>query len=297
MNFTYRVKWSHLDISYYGVRYAEDATLDSLFTTYFTSSKYVHEFIEKNGNPDIIEIRQTFDTKLEAKQWEERVINKGKLYKSEKWLNKGNNGSFKNVVMSDEIKNSISKTKREKSLKRPKRIWIKRENDTMLIDATDSIPEGWVKGRIKTEAVLAHIDFLNKPDRLTEEQKKEKAQKHSEKTKGKKKPVGFGDKISKANTGKEKIWARGDANPAKRDDVREKISKSWENREPILWFYNPVTLEKMWVYKKDLHTVNTIIWKRGKLPTGKWFNDGVKNIWVKNDDISSSTNLYRGKVK
>ena len=283
-------------MSYYGVRYAEDATIESLMTTYFTSSTYVHEFIENNGMPDVVEIRKIFETKLEAKRWEDRVISKCKLYKLPNWLNKGNNNGLKDVVMTDEIKRRISDRKLSNSAKREKRIWIKRGNETLLINASESIPDGWSQGRIKTDAILAHIELLNDPNRMSDEQKKQKAQRTSDSNKGKKKPDGFGDKISKANTGKERIWARGECNPSKRADVREKISKSWENREHIVWFYRIDTLEKMWIYKKDLHTVDTTLWKRGKLTTGKWFNDGIKNIWVKNEDIEN-TSLYIGKLK
>ena len=66
--YTYLIGWSKLNTWYYGSRFALKSNClyetgchpDDLFVTYFTSSKYVKNFIKLNGNPDIIQIRKTF---------------------------------------------------------------------------------------------------------------------------------------------------------------------------------------------------------------------------------------------
>ena len=49
MSYTYLIGWTKYNIQYYGVRYAKGCHPDDLWKTYFTSSKYVKEFREKNG--------------------------------------------------------------------------------------------------------------------------------------------------------------------------------------------------------------------------------------------------------
>jgi hypothetical protein len=114
MFFTYLLGWSKLDRYYYGVRYKEGVTLESLGTTYFSSSTYVLKFIEEYGLPDIIEIRKVFETKQEAKSWETKVLSKLKVPNNIKYLNKSNNNCFKNTVMNEEIKQKISSANRGK---------------------------------------------------------------------------------------------------------------------------------------------------------------------------------------
>ena len=58
--YTYRIKWSKNNISYYGVRYAKNCHPNDLWVTYFTSSKFVKIQREKCGEPDTIQIRKTF---------------------------------------------------------------------------------------------------------------------------------------------------------------------------------------------------------------------------------------------
>lgn len=296
MNFTYRIKWSQTGISYYGVRYKDGIDTSSLMTTYFTSSKYVHAYIEQHGLPDIVEIRKIFESKLEAKQWEERVIDRAKLYKNINWLNVGNNGSFKNVIMDSEMKRKISDAKlRNKSLKKKT---YNNGIETRLFSEFDEIPEGFILGRFITEKIAAHIDKLRFIyENKTPECRKLIGEKISKKTKGKRKPDGFGEKISTANIGKPRPSMIGDLNPSKREDVRYKISKSWENRENIVWFYHKETLQSRWVYVNDIDTLDNSVWVRGKPTNGSWFNDGISNIWVRNDDFRDVENLNKGKIK
>jgi hypothetical protein len=89
--YTYLIGWSDKNIFYYGVRYAKKSDPNELWKTYFTSSKYVKSFREKNGDPDIIQIRKTFNDKKAAILWEHKVLKRLNVVKDEKWLNKTDN--------------------------------------------------------------------------------------------------------------------------------------------------------------------------------------------------------------
>jgi hypothetical protein len=302
--YTYRIKWTALNLSYYGVRYKENEYTSALMTTYFTSSSYVRATIEKHGLPDLVEIRKTFDTKLAAKKWEERVISKGKLYKSPLWLNKGNNNAFRDVVMDSDIRAKISENKRKAHEKtvatKGKRKMYNNGTESKLYYESDVIPDGWVLGIIKSQKQIDHSKKLHEYNKnMPPEVRAERSRRQSEATRGKKKPDGFGAKVSKASRGKSKPWQAGDKNVSKREDVKEKISKSWENRELGVWYTNKETNTTIYAKKseysyEDLEKNGFI---RSKPPKGKWFNDGSTDIWVRDDSVIDTSNLISGRIK
>jgi len=62
---------------YYGVKYGKDANPETFWKKYFTSSKKVKLLVEKHGVESFdVEIRRTFQTPQDAKQWEDRVLRK-----------------------------------------------------------------------------------------------------------------------------------------------------------------------------------------------------------------------------
>ena len=85
--YTYLIGWSKFNKWYYGVRYAIGCTPNDLWVDYKTSSKYVHEFTKLHGDPDIIQIRKTFNNIESARKWEETVLIRMKVIKEDKWLN------------------------------------------------------------------------------------------------------------------------------------------------------------------------------------------------------------------
>jgi len=263
MYFTYRIKWSKLDISYYGVRYKDNITPQSLMTTYFTSSVYVKDFIKENGAPDIIQIRKTFTDKVKAKKWEEKGISKGKLYLSDKWLNKGNNNSFKGVVMDNDIRRLISKKRKEqeinnKMIRGKKKIYNNGETNKYFYE-NDTISTEWKLGILKSEKMKSHIEKLNRKNKnMTEEQKNIKSQKLSESKKGISKPEGFGDKISKYWKGRKRPNQTGANNPSCSHEARKKISESWKNREKGKWIYSEELKEKYYI-KESEHSLDSLI--------------------------------------
>ena len=90
--YCYLIGWSKLNKYYYGARWSEKANPKDLWNGYYTSSKLVKIFKEQNGNPDIIQVRKTFNCKKKTQKWEKRVLKKLKAVSNEKWLNKAIGG-------------------------------------------------------------------------------------------------------------------------------------------------------------------------------------------------------------
>lgn len=92
--YTYLIGWSNLNKFYYGRRTAKKCHPEEFWKTYFTSSLYVKNFIKENGEPDIIQIRQTFQDTLKCEIWEHRFLTKIKAATNPKFINQHNGGSF-----------------------------------------------------------------------------------------------------------------------------------------------------------------------------------------------------------
>lgn len=104
--YTYLIGWMKHNKWYYGVRYGKDCHPSDLWNTYFTSSKYVAEFRTQYGEPDIIQIRKTFNDEKSAIKCEDRVIRNLKLYENTNFLNKAYSGS---IYYDDEVRRKMSK--------------------------------------------------------------------------------------------------------------------------------------------------------------------------------------------
>ena len=85
--FTYHIAWTNIDKHYYGVRYAEGCQPSDLWSSYFTSSKLVFDYRQQYGEPDVIEIRRTFDDADSAVAWEHKVLQRLNVLESDNWLN------------------------------------------------------------------------------------------------------------------------------------------------------------------------------------------------------------------
>lgn len=72
--YTYLIGWSDQQKFYYGVRFAKNCNPSDLWVKYFTSSEPVAEFRKEYGEPDIIQIRKTFNSKESAILWEQKVL-------------------------------------------------------------------------------------------------------------------------------------------------------------------------------------------------------------------------------
>ena len=116
--YTYLIGWSTLNKFYYGVRYKKGCSPEDFWKSYFTSSKTVQMYREHYGEPDIKEIRKTFDCPNKAKLWESRVLIKLNCAQEEKWLNQCNsNGKFHTISgISEKHKLAISKASKGRKL-------------------------------------------------------------------------------------------------------------------------------------------------------------------------------------
>jgi hypothetical protein len=94
MAYTYLIGWSCYNKFYYGARWAKNCSPNDLWNTYFTSSKYVKEFREEHGEPDIIQIRKVFDDIQKCRDYERKILEKLNVLNNDVWLNKNINGSF-----------------------------------------------------------------------------------------------------------------------------------------------------------------------------------------------------------
>jgi len=106
--FTYLLRWTQHDKSYYGVRFCRNCSPTSLWTTYFSSSTYVQQFRAEYGDPDVIEIRKTFTDKHEAMMWEHRVLSRLHVPNNVRWLNKN---AGKNPMTVQEHRDKLSATR------------------------------------------------------------------------------------------------------------------------------------------------------------------------------------------
>lgn len=271
-------------------------------TTYLTSSSYVKDFINLHGMPDLIQVRKIFDSAIKAKQWEERVISKGKLFLSPLWLNKGNNNSFKDVVMDTDIAKRISTVKLKKSKERKDQFGSKtvynNGDDEIRLYSHETVPDGFIKGNKPTEKRLNHYKKLND---LTLEERDRRAKLVSLKTKGKKKPDDFGEKVSKGLKGIKRPQFCGENNNSNTTEAKAKISKSWENRELGIWIYFPKTGQELYA-KPSEHNIDQMYtegWIKGKPSSkGAWYNNGQNNFWILDKDKENRIqNLSLGKLQ
>ena len=89
--YTYLIGWSKLNTFYYGRRTAKNCHPNEFWNKYFTSSKYVKEFVKNNGEPDIIEIRKTFPNNPKSCcVWECKVLGRMDVQHDSRFLNNRN---------------------------------------------------------------------------------------------------------------------------------------------------------------------------------------------------------------
>ena len=91
--YSYHLYHSPTQSHYYGIKFAKGCSPDTLWTTYFSSSKKVKELINKYGEDSFeAEIRKIFKTGKEALLWEHRVLTKLDAANKPNWINRHNGG-------------------------------------------------------------------------------------------------------------------------------------------------------------------------------------------------------------
>lgn len=133
--YTYLIGWKHLNKWYYGSRYSKKLKIpeEDLWKKYFTSSKTVKYFRMQFGEPDVIEIRKTFNDKRKALKWETKILIKFNVCSNNCWLNISDNAGGINPppIHSN-------------------RIWINKDLKNKRIQHTELnlyLKNGWKKGR------------------------------------------------------------------------------------------------------------------------------------------------------
>lgn len=106
--YVYAILWTSHNIGYVGVRYAKGCHPDEFWKRYFTSSSYVKAFRAANGEPDSIQIIETFLTKEQAIATEFDIIKTFDLHNDPKFLNKNCGGA---IILGDESKAKLAKAR------------------------------------------------------------------------------------------------------------------------------------------------------------------------------------------
>lgn len=141
--YTYLIGWKELNLYYYGSKYAIDANPKTFWKNYFTSSNKVAYMREKYGEPDVIQIRKTFNDAQSCTAWEYKVL-KRVLSKSNSsrhiWINQ--NIGFGDFYKENNVPEYLS-YKRNEYLKNRTDEQIKRDYEARLRGAANE------EGRIK----------------------------------------------------------------------------------------------------------------------------------------------------
>lgn len=119
--YTYLIGWTNQNTWYFGVRYKKGCHPSDLWDPYKTSSKHVLKFIEAYGEPDIIEVRQTFDTVEAAVRAESYILRRLKVREKVEWLNVSSGSeNFCNFGESASERTRLIRAKRKGSWKTTK---------------------------------------------------------------------------------------------------------------------------------------------------------------------------------
>jgi hypothetical protein len=127
--YTYLIGWSKLNVWYYGVRFAKRCHPSELWVTYFTSSKVVKTYRSDHGEPDIVEIRKTFNDVKSARNWETKVLKRLKVISSKHWLNQTDNIA---ILLTEEQRRNIFTDEVTSRMSEKRKKWIAENREKAL---------------------------------------------------------------------------------------------------------------------------------------------------------------------
>jgi hypothetical protein len=180
--YTYIIGWSKHNRFYYGVRYSKNSNPKELWKTYFTSSKHVLQFRQIYGEPDIIDIRKTFDNVNKARLWENTVLRRLKVIEKDIWINKTDNLSIDPI--SAQIGAKKPKSDEFKKKCRDNRLGKKLNEDTKEKIRQKALGRtGYWKNKNLSEEMKKNLSDIGK--KLTGDKNPFFGKKHSEDTKKK----------------------------------------------------------------------------------------------------------------
>jgi hypothetical protein len=91
--FTYSIREISTGRWYYGVRYAEGCSPSDMFTTYFTSSSVLDPLIRNSPHKFSYKIKRKFSCKIEAQEWECKILKRTGAAKHPNSFNKHSSGA------------------------------------------------------------------------------------------------------------------------------------------------------------------------------------------------------------
>jgi hypothetical protein len=164
--YTYLIGWSNQNKYYYGVRYAKDCHPNDFWDKYFTSSNFVKELRETCGEPDLIQIRRTFDTPDQAIAWETKVLKRMNVLHRNDFLNQNIAGT---AVMTEQGKSKVSATHKGKTISAEtkakmsiaRKQWLKHNQDPnvgkQISDETRAKLSAAKKGKKRSAETIAKM--------------------------------------------------------------------------------------------------------------------------------------------
>jgi len=123
--YSYIIGWTALDRWYYGIEYGikKVANPYNIWKTYFTSSKIVLRFREMHGEPDVIQVRRTFNNASTCIDWELKVLTRMKVLDDDRFLNANISPGIKlrdpnspNPMSDPRIRNKMINTKLRRNI-------------------------------------------------------------------------------------------------------------------------------------------------------------------------------------
>jgi len=201
--YTYHISWTEQNKHYYGVRMINNyPPEDDLWTHYHTSSNIVKSFREEYGEPDVIRVDRTFDTREEAIEYETQFLTENDCVYSDDWLNAAawplvdNRGK----THTEEARLKMSKANKGKTLSKETRRKMSEANKgkTLSEETKRKISEA-KKGKPLSEETRRKMSESRKGKTLS----KETRRKMSVARKGKPRSEETKRKISVARKGKE----------------------------------------------------------------------------------------------
>jgi hypothetical protein len=172
--YTYLIGWSNHNKWYYGVRYAKGCDPSELWKTYFTSSKHVKEFVLVNGEPDVVEVRKTFDDSNKARKWESTALKRLDAVNLDVWLNKTDNTSIDPVLAGSSWKTLTSEFRSERSRKAglaANAILTPEQKQDRLEKSVVATKEWWATKSAEERSAHSRVGGLAAASKMTAEQK------------------------------------------------------------------------------------------------------------------------------
>lgn len=269
--YVYRIKKKDTGEFYYGVKFAKDADPDTFWKNYFTSSKYVHRIIEAQGK-DIFETKivKTFETAQQALTFEHNIIKR--TIKSDKSLNFNIGGTCDDHNKVRRVKDpltglssyDISGMKYSEYLKNnPDKLKMRADKLKKTLKDNPEI----VKNR--TKKIMEGLDVVKPNGKTIRQERSERM--------------------------------LGDKNPAKRSDVRNKISQSvlaWIEKHPeeVQAIRDKSRIAMSTPDENGLTTFDKhSAWMKENNPTTNtiWVNDGTKSMRVRENEIPDGYEVGR----